>query len=272
MLVSTLAALVLLAAPNPGIQRTTSASGVTHLSQPRTDVDLYVGGIKIAPAMELTAWATLQRADKATLLIGELPLTEEQAAQVERAALELGLDVTGLDDHFSGESPRMLFLHFSALGDGHALEAAVGKLFTIAFSSHGSAPALAQLETTHAPLSDKKLAAVLGQGKLEDGVFRVERARALRVHGQAVGASMGAASWAAFTGSDESAAVAGAFAADDAQLQPVLKVARAQGLTVTSIDSPWVGAQPSLRLVHFWGTGGADTLARAVQAGFAASK
>jgi hypothetical protein len=280
MLVASLLSLTLLSSPIPDaarIQKATggqavSQDGVVRVERPRTDVDLYVGGIKIAPAMELTAWAAFKHTDKGTLVVGQLPLTEEQAGDVERLASELGLEVTGLDDHFSGESPRMAFLHFMALGDEGKLAGDVGKLFVATFASHGSAPALAQLETTHAPLTVKKLAALVGQGQSHDGTYRVERPRALHLRGQALDAQMGAVSWAAFTGSDDSAAVAGAFTADEAQLQPVLKVARSQGLVVTSIDSPWVGAQPSVRLVHFWGTGGAEKLARAVQAGFAASK
>jgi hypothetical protein len=45
------------------------------------------------------------------------------------AALDAGLDVTALHDHFLWDTPRVMFMHVGGMGDEAALATAVGKVF-----------------------------------------------------------------------------------------------------------------------------------------------
>jgi len=283
MLAASIAALVLASTTSgldtarieklTGATGTNGADGVFRVSIPRTELDVYAGQIRVTPPMGVTAWAAFKKADKGDVVTGELALVEEQLESAESAAVENGLEISGVDHHFVGESPRLIFVHFSGQGDEAALATAVGKAFdAVRAKVESTGPQLAQLETTHKPLDFKKLEATLGAGKVVDDVFRIERARPVKLRGQSVGAEMGAASWAALAGSDDAAALSGAFAVQEPELPAVLKSARAHGLTVTSIEAPFAGEQPHLRLVHFWATGTSDKLAAAVKSGLALLK
>src|SRR5581483_2373864 len=61
--------------------------------------------------------------------MGDLVLTEDQIGPVMDAALDNGLEVTALHNHFAGESPRVMFMHVGGMGPEPQLAAAVGRVF-----------------------------------------------------------------------------------------------------------------------------------------------
>src|SRR5207244_203390 len=81
-----------------------------------------------------------------------------------------------------------------------------------------------------------------------------------------VGGSMGLTTWAAFSGSDELAAVDGDFIMTAAEVQPVLKALRKANIHVVALHNHMVGEQPAFFFTHFWGKGPAADLARGVKA------
>src|SRR5262249_47484388 len=105
------------------------AEGVFKVSVPRTDLHVTVGGVKLTPAAGLTSWAAFQPADAEVMVMGDLVLTEEQVNPVMSAALDNGLEVTALHNHFLGETPRVMFMHIGGMGGLDAIAGAVGKVF-----------------------------------------------------------------------------------------------------------------------------------------------
>jgi ABC-type sugar transport system substrate-binding protein len=81
------------------------------------------------------------------------------------------------------------------------------------------------------------------------------------MHGVKVGGSMGLTTWAAFSGSDDLAAVDGDFIMTAAEVQPVLRALRKAGIHVVALHNHMVGEQPAFYFTHFWGKGKADDLA-----------
>jgi len=67
--------------------------------------------------------------------------------------------------------------------------------------------------------------------------------------------------WAAFTGSDELAAVDGDFIMTAAEVQPVLRALRKAGIHVVALHNHMVGEQPSFYFTHFWAKGSTEDLA-----------
>ena len=61
------------------------------------------------------------------------------------------------------------------------------------------------------------------------------------------------------------AAVAGDFVLVPSEVTPVVRALRAAGITVTAIHSHMLGEQPRLIFVHYWATGDALALARALR-------
>src|SRR5262245_64150392 len=75
------------------------------------------------------------------------------------------------------------------------------------------------------------------------------------MHGAKVGGSMGLTTWAAFSGSDELAAVDGDFIMTAEEVQPVLRALRKAGIHVVALHNHMVGEQPAFYFTHFWGKG-----------------
>lgn len=72
---------------------------------------------------------------------------------------------------------------------------------------------------------------------------------------------MGLTTWAAFSGSDDFAAVDGDFIMTASEVQPVLRSLRKVGINVVALHNHMVGEQPAFYFTHFWGKGKASELA-----------
>src|SRR6266536_4964334 len=103
-------------------------------------------------------------------------------------------------------------------------------------------------------------------------MVRVTLARQGTMHGVKVGGSMGLTTWAAFSGSDDLAAVDGDFIMTAAEVQPVLRALRAAGIHVVALHNHMVGEQPAFYFTHFWGKGKAAELAQGLKAALDAQK
>ncbi len=87
----------------------------------------------------------------------------------------------------------------------------------------------------------------------------------VRTHGVAVGGTMGLTTWAAFSGSNELAAVDGDFIMAADEVQPVLKALRQGNLKIVALHNHMIGEHPSFYFVHFWGKGSTQELAKALK-------
>src|SRR5262245_32620594 len=195
---------------------------VFKVSLPRKDIEAQAAGVKLTPPLGLTAWAAFTRAGDKVTVMGDMVLTEDQVNPALSAALDNGLEVTALHNHFFWESPRVMFMHIGGAGDEEKLAAAVGKVLA-KLKEKGEPPA-AGIDPANTSLDPKKIEAVLGHpGELKDGVYKVVVGRTVKMHGHAMGNAMGVNTWAAFAGSDEQAVVDGDFAMLEGELQAVLK-------------------------------------------------
>src|SRR5207237_2068564 len=100
----------------------------------------------------------------------------------------------------------------------------------------------------------------------QGGVVKVTIQRQGKMHGVSVGGSMGLTTWAAFSGSDDLAAVDGDFIMTAAEVQPVLRALRKAGIHVVALHNHMAGEEPAFYFTHFWGKGSAEELARGVRA------
>jgi hypothetical protein len=242
--------------------------GVFKVSVPRTDLQVTAAGVKMTPALGLTSWAAFEGAPQHAIVMGDLVLTEDQVNPVMSVALDNGLDVTALHNHFFWESPRVMFMHIGGMGDEKALASAVGKVFAkIKETSGGAAesPKL-QIDPAQTSVDGSKIDAILGaKGKVDSGIYKTVIGRTTRMHGTEVGNTMGVNTWAAFAGSDDNAVVDGDFAMLESELQPVLKALRKAGINIVAIHQHMTGEQPRVMFLHFWGTGATQELARGLR-------
>ncbi len=241
---------------------------VFRVSVPRTDLSVTTAGVKMTPPMGLTSWAAFKRDGNRTMVMGDMVLSEDQVNPAMSTALDNGLEVTALHNHFLWDSPRVMFMHIGGMGDQEKLAAAVGKLFANMKQTSGGRGEIPQadVEPTNSTLDSKKVEAILGTGDLTNGVYKVTIGRETKMHGQTAGNAMGVNTWAAFAGSDEKAVVDGDFAMLEPELQGVLKALRGAGINIVAIHQHMSGEVPRVLFLHFWGLGPAESLAKGIKA------
>jgi hypothetical protein len=249
--------------------------GVFKVSLPRKDIAATAAGVKMTPGMGLTAWAAFTSAGKHTMVMGDIVLLEDQVNPVMSAALDGGLEVTALHNHFFWDTPKIMFMHVGGMGDEKALATGIGKVFAkLKETSGGKGEALhADIDPSKTTLAPAKIEAVLRyKGELKDGVYKVVIGRSTKMGGHSVGKAMGVNTWAAFAGSDEKAVVDGDFAMLESELQPVLKALRGGGIDVVAIHNHMTNETPRILFLHFWGVGPTEALAKTLASALAVTK
>ena len=120
-----------------------------------------------------------------------------------------------------------------------------------------------------------RIAAIVGRpGEQSGAVYKITIGRddlKLTEMGAAINARMGLNTWAAFTGTDASAAIAGDIAMLETEVTPVLKVLRKNGLDVVAIHHHMTGDRPMVIFLHYWGTGPVEKLAAELERDLASS-
>ena len=76
---------------------------------------------------------------------------------------------------------------------------------------------------------------------------------------------MGLTTWAAFSGSDELAAVDGDFIMAAAEVQPVLRALRKANINIVALHNHMIGEEPAFYFTHFWGKGTTRELSHAIR-------
>src|SRR5439155_3308478 len=110
------------------------------------------------------------------------------------------------------------------------------------------------------------------KGESQGGVVKVTVGREGTMHGVKVAGSMGLTTWAAFSGTDELAAVDGDFIMTAAEVQPVLRALRKAGVHVVALHNHMAGEQPAFFFTHFWGKGKTGDLADGIKTALDAQK
>ena len=186
-----------------------------------------VDGWTMPPFMGLASWAAFTPGHDGAdaMVMGDTVLFEDEVNPVMSAALDAGLEVTALHNHFFFDEPKVYFMHIGGMGDaGNARRRREEGLrqdrrdprgATRRRSKASPARSVPPSSITAAPLE-----AVLGvKGQASDGMFKVVIGRPAAMHGVSVGKEMGVNTWAAFAGTDDEAVVDGDFAMTESELQ-----------------------------------------------------
>jgi hypothetical protein len=246
--------------------------GVFKVAYPRTDVKITVDGTTLPPFMGLTSWAAFMSGmSKPAMVMGDFVLFQDEVNPAMSAALESGLSVTALHNHFLYDEPKVYFMHIGGEGEAVKLAAAVKKIQDTVRSIRAASPAIArgfgaQPLPQRSAISAAPLEQLLGKGQTKDGMFKVVVGRTTHMAcGCPVGKEMGVNTWAAFYGSDEHALVDGDFAVFEGELQGVLKSLRRSGINVVAIHSHMETDNPKVLFLHYWGIGPATDLGKVLQ-------
>ena len=249
--------------------------GVYKVTFPRSDVKVIVDGWTMPPFMGLGTWAAFTKGEHSeAMVMGDTVLFEDEVNAAMSVALDNGLNVTALHNHFFFDHPKIYFMHIEGEGTVEKLAGAVRKVYDAAKQiraansqpkdSFGAARLPEKSSITAVPLNE----IFDMQGEAKDGMVKFTIGRPAKMHGVSIGKDMGVNTWAAFAGSDDNAVVDGDFAVTEDELQPVLKSLLKDKINIVAIHQHMTHEEPRIMFFHYWGRGSAKDLAQAVKGGF----
>src|SRR5213593_4094766 len=246
--------------------------GVYRVTFPRDDVKVVVDGWTMPPFMGLGTWAAFTKGAHAeAMVMGDTVLFEDEVTAAMIAAVDNGLNVTALHNHFFFDQPKVFFMHIEGEGTADKLAGAVRKVYDTIKNTRAANPqpkdsfgtkSLPEKNSiTAAPLSE-----IFGmQGESKDGMVKFTIGRPAMMHGVKIDNTMGVNTWAAFAGSDDNALVDGDFAVTEDELRPVLKSLLKDKIKIVAIHQHMTHEEPRIMFFHYWGRGTAKDLAQAVK-------
>jgi hypothetical protein len=121
----------------PKIESITGLKGVLNekentfkVSKPRNDVPITVEQARMAPFMGFTSWAAFAPGMKdGVMVMGDMVLFEDEVNPVMSVALDKGLEVTALHNHFFFDEPKVYFMHIGGEGPADKLAEGVRAIF-----------------------------------------------------------------------------------------------------------------------------------------------
>src|SRR5437667_10526089 len=112
-----------------------------------------------------------------TLVMGDLVLTEDEVTPVMTKLEEGGVEPTALHNHVLHESPRVMYMHIHAMGDGVKIAKAIHD--ALALSKTPFAVPAAAAQNQDLGIDTKQIDQIMGQSGKVNGVvyqFSVPRA------------------------------------------------------------------------------------------------
>ena len=252
--------------------------GVYKVTWPRNDVKVVVDGWTMPPFMGLGTWAAFTETQNGAMVMGDTVLFEDEVNPAMSAALDTGLSVTALHNHFFFDHPKVFFMHIEGEGGVEQLAGAVKKMYdavkavrapdpkpTESFKMAEKTPSIPERNSISAEPLNKTFGV---SGDASNGMIKFTFGRPATMHGVKIDNTMGVNTWAAFAGSDDNAVVDGDFAVTEDELQPVLKSLVKQKIDIVAIHQHMTHEQPRIMFFHYWGRGRAKDLAEAIKSTF----
>ena len=245
--------------------------GVYRITFARGDVKVAVDGWQMPPFMGLGTWAAFEGTTEKAIMMGDTVLFEDEVNPAMSAALDTGLSVTALHNHFLLDEPKVYFMHIEGQDTVDNLAAAVRKVYDKIKQIRASDP---KPKSTFGQKSlGEKSSITPGplngifdmSGEAKEGMVKFTIGKQSKMHGFEIGKDMGVNTWAAFAGTDDNAVVDGDFAVEEDQLQTALKALRRSGINIVAIHSHMTHETPRILFFHYWGRGRAQDLARSIK-------
>jgi hypothetical protein len=246
---------------------------VYKVSFPRSDLKINVAGIEVKPALALGSWWAFKKTGDMTLVMGDLVLIESEVTPVLNKLQVGGVETTALHNHVLNETPRVMYMHIHAMGDGVKIAKTIHDALALTKTPF-AAPATSS--PAEIGIDTKQIDQIMGHGgKINGGVYQYSIARADEITDGAmmsenklvIPPSMGVAQAINFQPTGEGkAAITGDFVLIASEVTPVIKALRDNGIEVTALHSHMLTENPRLFFMHFWANDNALKLAGGLRA------
>jgi hypothetical protein len=249
------------------------SAGYTRFNFPRGDLTVRMGDVALAIPLASGAWAGFAGTTKRATVMGDLVLTSQELKPVLTELERQRIEVTGIHNHLVGEEPRLVYVHFHAMGA--AVEVAA-RLDTVLARTAIPRPVAA---ATAAPLTIDTALVFSGLGRSGhahgglaqlgfDLVHRRVRWRGeTLVPALAYGTPINIQAM-----SPTRAAATGDFAVLAAQVPRVLAAFAESGITAQALHTHMIGESPQIYFIHFWADGPLADVVRGLKAALDAAR
>lgn len=259
---------VALAIGRPGAEM---PGGVYRIGLPRSDLKVTLDGVPLKPALALGSWlAFVPHGANEAMVMGDLVLTDAEVSPVMAKLIAGGIEITALHNHLLRNTPHTMYMHITGHGDPVAMAKTLHDALALSGTPLSAAPAAGPAASETIDLDTAALDRILGRkGKSGGGVYAygIPRAEAPRDGGMALPPAMGSAEAINFqpTGGGK-AAITGDFVLTAAEVNPVLRALRENGIEVTALHNHMLDDEPRLFFMHFWANDDAQKLAHGLAA------
>lgn len=246
-------------------------SGAVHrYGLPRSDLKVTLDGVAIKPGFALGGWVAFEPMRDASMMMGDLVLTESEINPVMTKLLAEGLQVTAVHNHLLRANPPTFYMHVAGSGDpeklAQSVRMALEQSATPLEMKPGAAPASTAIDIPTAEIDT----AIGFKGRNNNGVYQfgLPRSDKIEQDGMAIPGAMGTAIAINFqpTGGGK-AAITGDFVALATEVNPLIKALRDNGIEVTAIHNHMLDDEPRAFFIHFWANDDAVKLAKGLRAG-----
>ncbi|WP_102418797.1 DUF1259 domain-containing protein [Mycobacterium sp. 4858] len=239
-----------------------------RINLPRNDLHITSYGVDIKPGLSLGGYAAFARyGNNATLLMGDLVVTEEELPKVTDALQAHGIAQTALHKHLLEQNPPIWWTHIHGMGD--AVQLAKGLRTALDATSIGPAAA----PPAQQPPVDIDVAGVqqaLGRNGTQDGgllKYSIPRKDTIVEDGNVLpAASLNLTTVINFqpVGGGR-AAINGDFILIAPEVQKVIQALRAGNIQIVELHNHGLTEEPRLFYMHYWAIDDAVVLARALR-------
>jgi Domain of Unknown Function (DUF1259) len=233
----------------------------------RSDLQVVTVGVPIKPGLSLGGYVAFAKYDDATMVMGDLVVTEAELPKVTDALQSHGIEQTALHKHLLEQSPQVWWTHIHAMGDPAKLAAGI----KAALDATAIAPAAAP--PTQQPPVDLDTAgidAALGRkGNPDGGLYKFNLARQDTIvdGGHLVPPTFGVTTTVNFQPLGEGkAAINGDIVMTGPEVQKVIQALRAGNISLVTVHNHSLTDEPRLFYLHYWAVDDAVTLAKAMRA------
>jgi hypothetical protein len=234
---------------------------VYKVQSTRTGIPLRIRGVAMPPSMTLRTWATLTGTESHAIVLGDLPVLQNEVNPILKEVLGLGLVVTAVHNTFLWDDPRIFSIHFQGTGTASDLASAVGRLFQDTASVNPSVSGTSaessfpSIPFPQGSLDLDLIRRVLWSGEESDGSYRISTGKGTKMKGIELTESMEVNTWLSFSGTSGNAFVNGDIAMLESELTPVLQDLIQANVKIVSLHTHLAQEKPRLYFVHIWGEG-----------------
>ena len=251
------------------IVQTAGKDGHPSIPVLQHELNIIVNGFKIIPISGLGNWAAFTPSPDSARIIGDLITSETHFATVQQEVTRHGLTITEIHKHPDRNRNIIVFMHITGLGNPGGLTTSVKSLFTNLKQLNGKVQQEEKANMLITNLSISTLDSIIGyKGEVEGEVYKysIGRPDVLKAHGIPVSKFLEFNNWAAWQGTNEKAIVAGDFTMMRNEIGPVLKALAENGFEGVTVHNHLVHEEPEIFILHYWGVGNAQTLAKGLKA------